>query len=85
MSYGNYLLSVLNFTKTNNNNLDYLLIQKSLLKISVYYDTIEYDLLTESPQINFINFIVNIGYAFGLIFGKFKIFHLIILVFFKNF
>ena len=69
LSYGYQLLNALNFTKTANYIQDYLLIQKSLLKINVYYDTIEYDLLTESPQVIFLNISLNIAYAFSLIFG----------------
>jgi len=35
LSYGYYLMKALNFTKTQNSIQDYLLIQKSLLKLNI--------------------------------------------------
>lgn len=65
-------MKALNFTKTQNSIQDYLLIQKSLLKLNIYYDSIEYDFFTESPQIILTNFILNIIYSFCFLFGNFK-------------
>jgi hypothetical protein len=62
-------MKALNLTKTQNSVQDYLLIQKSLLKINIYYDSIEYDFFTESPQIILTNFILNIIYSFCFLFG----------------
>ena len=65
-------MKALNFTKTQNSIQDYLLIQKSLLKLNIYYDSIEYDFFTESPQISLTNFILHIIFAFCFLFGNFK-------------
>jgi len=62
----------LNLTKTQNSIQDYFLIQKSLLKINIYYDSIEYDFFTESPQISLTNFILHIIFAFCFLFGNLK-------------
>ena len=76
MNFGYEILKELNITKNGTSYTlnDVLLLQKSLLRINVFYETLIYDFLTESPTINFLTFILNLGYTMGLFFGNFKIF-----------
>ncbi len=55
--------------KSNYNITDYLLIQKSLLRINIFYDNLSYDYFTESPSLNLMNYLLDLGYTFGLFFG----------------
>lgn len=57
--------------KSNYNITDYLLIQKSLLRINIFYDNLSYDYSTESPSLNLMNYLLDLGYTFGLFFGIF--------------
>jgi hypothetical protein len=79
LSYGNDLLQALNHTmrKSDYNVTDLLIFQKSLANINIYYENLSYDVLTESPSLTFLNFILNIGYTFGLFFGNFKKFKIL--------
>ena len=56
--------------KSNYSITDYLLIQKSLLRIHIFYDNLSYDYSMESPQYTLLNFLLDLGYTFGLFFGK---------------
>ena len=76
LNYGYELLKELNITKNDTSYTlnDVLLLQKSLLRINVFYETLTYDFITESPTFTYLTFILNLGYTMGLFFGKLKIF-----------
>ena len=38
-------------------------------ELSVFYDALSYDFISESPQLTFPAFLLSIGYTFGLFFG----------------
>jgi hypothetical protein len=57
--------------KSNYTITDYLLIQKSLLRLHIFYDNLSYDYFTESPYLNLLNYLLDLGYTFGLFFGIF--------------
>jgi hypothetical protein len=74
LSYGYFLMDSLKYpldNKSNYNITDYLLIQKSLLRINIFYDNLSYDYSTESPSLNLMNYLLDLGYTFGLFFGIF--------------
>ena len=54
---------------SNNSIIDYLMFQKSVLKINIHYETLMYEYIIESPFLGFIDFLLDIGYTFGLFFG----------------
>ena len=75
LSYGNYLLKHSNYTMKNSSfdEIEYLILQKSLANVNIFYEILNYDVSTELPALSLLNFILNIGYTFGLFFGNYFI------------
>jgi hypothetical protein len=59
--------------KSDHNITDYLMFQKTVLKINIHYSSLLYEYMQESPMIHFNDFILDVGYTFGLFFGMKKI------------
>lgn len=56
--------------KPDYNETDFLLIQKSFVRINIFYDSLSYDYSKESPSVTTLSYLLDIGYTFGLFFGK---------------
>ena len=71
MNFGYEILKELNITKNDTSYTlnDVLLLQKSLLRLNIFYENLAYDFIAEIPVISFLNFLLNLGFTTGLFFG----------------
>lgn len=56
LSYGYFLMKTLNYplnNKSDHNTTDYLMFQKTVLKINIHYSSLLYEYMKESPMILF--------------------------------
>jgi hypothetical protein len=53
-------------SKKKHDYIDYLMFQKSILKINIHYDSLTYEYVVETPMILLLDFLLDVGYCFGL-------------------